>query len=217
MPDWKNSTGVKPDFEFRNCGVSGPLTMLHERSRAFPTGRPSSVTVTAMTATSGTLTVWSGPALTTGGSLWGVILRMLIVTWSVVVSVPSVAVSARTYVPTSMNLAVVDGELTLAKVTGAGPLTSDQVDDSVLPGGRPSSVAVPDSATYISAGTIFASAGGPNAVCSQRTTRASSVDSKSVPFQRTCHTSPVNSSVTRMSPTMSLNCDAEAPYSAPPK
>src|SRR5947209_2515132 len=55
----------------------------------------------------------------------------------------SVAVKRSTYPPDAEKLAVVFRALTLPNVTVPGPLTFDQVFVSVLPAGKPSSVAVP--------------------------------------------------------------------------
>ena len=59
------------------------------------------------------------------------------------VSSLSVAVSRSTYIPAAEKLAVMLSALTLPKVTVPGPLNFDHVTVSVLPAGRPSSVAVP--------------------------------------------------------------------------
>ena len=67
----------------------------------------------------------------------------MIVTSALVDKMPSVAVNRSTYVPASEKLAVVLSALTLPKVTVPGPLNFDHVTVSVLPTGRPSSVAVP--------------------------------------------------------------------------
>ena len=54
--------------------VPGPLTMLHETSSVLPRGSPSSVAVPLSTATFGSVTSWSGPALTTGGSFFRTVM-----------------------------------------------------------------------------------------------------------------------------------------------
>src|SRR5215471_839119 len=110
-----------------------------------------------------------------------------------------------------MNVAVVVGEWLSVKVTGAGPLTTDHVVDRVLPGGCPSSLAVPARATCVLDWTIGAIAAGPNAVCSRTLVCPICVLSNVTPFQLKCQIWPLNSSEIRMSPTMSLNCDADAP------
>jgi hypothetical protein len=67
----------------------------------------------------------------------------VIVTSSLVESVPSVAVRRRTYVPAIEKLAVVPSTLALPNVTVPGPLNLDHVVVRVLPAGNPSSLAVP--------------------------------------------------------------------------
>src|SRR5438876_628458 len=85
--------------------------------------------------------VWPRPASTTGAVFTGGLTT--IVTSAVEDSAVSLAVSRKTYVPTVENVAVVFSALAFAKVTGAGPLNSDQVVRRV-PFGKPSSVAVPE-------------------------------------------------------------------------
>ena len=55
----------------------------------------------------------------------------------------SLAVSRKSYVPGALKLAVVTVWFELRKVTVPGPLTEDHVVFSVLPEGRPSSLAAP--------------------------------------------------------------------------
>ena len=66
-----------------------------------------------------------------------------IVTSSLEDEAPSLPVNRSPYVPAAEKLAVVLGALTLPNVTVPGPLNFDHVTVSVLPAGRPSSVAVP--------------------------------------------------------------------------
>src|SRR5947199_4720167 len=65
------------------------------------------------------------------------------VTSVVAASAPSVAVKRSTWIPAVENIAVVVSALGFPNVTGPDPLTWLQVTVSVLPSGRPSSVAVP--------------------------------------------------------------------------
>ena len=67
----------------------------------------------------------------------------VIVTSAELESSLSLAVSRITYIPAAEKLAVVLNALTLPNVTVPGPLNFDHVTVSVLPTGRPSSVAVP--------------------------------------------------------------------------
>ena len=62
---------------------------------------------------------------------------------SLTVKRESSAVRRSTYVPSTLNCAVVTGEAAFAKVTVPGPETLVHVVTSVLPNGKPSSVAVP--------------------------------------------------------------------------
>ena len=56
----------------------------------------------------------------------------------------SLAMRRKVYVPAAEKLAVVWGTAALPKLTVPGPLTLVQVTDRVLPGGNPSSMAVPE-------------------------------------------------------------------------
>ena len=67
------------------------------------------------------------------------------VTSSLAVSSPSLAVKRSTYVPATLNWAVVAADCASANVTVPGPLTWLHVTVSVPGGGRPSSVTVPPS------------------------------------------------------------------------
>ena len=69
----------------------------------------------------------------------------VIVTSSVLESVPSLPVRRRTYVPATEKLADVLSALALPNVTVPGPENLVQVVVSEPPGGRPSSPAVPES------------------------------------------------------------------------
>ena len=80
-----------------------------------------------------------GPASTTGGA--GVVTT--IVTSLLANKRPSLAVSRSTYVPAAEKLAVVLSALTFPKITVPGPLNIDHITVSLLPAGRPPSVAVP--------------------------------------------------------------------------
>src|SRR5690349_3467974 len=110
-----------------------------------------------------------------------------------------------------MNVAVVESAWLLANVTGPGPLTTDQVVDNVLPVGCPSSLAVPDSVTWTFDCVSSAIGAGPNAACSHWWTVPMTLLSNVAPFQVMCQSCPPTSSAIRRSPTMSLNCDADAP------
>src|SRR6185503_20696207 len=96
---------------------------------------PASVTVFA-----GQIIVWSGPALTTGGSLKG---RTITRICALAVNWESETERRRRYVPLSLNVAVVFGEAALAKVTVPGPAILFHVNANTLPAGSPSSVALP--------------------------------------------------------------------------
>jgi hypothetical protein len=65
------------------------------------------------------------------------------VTSSFALRAESLALSRKTYVPAAPNDAVVEVALALANVTVPGPLILLQVEVSVEPCGKPSSVAVP--------------------------------------------------------------------------
>src|SRR5688572_22715723 len=67
------------------------------------------------------------------------------VTVSLAESAESLAVRRRRYVPAAENVAVDVTAFVGAKVTVPGPLSFDHATVSVLPVGRPSSVAVPAS------------------------------------------------------------------------
>src|SRR6476469_3858436 len=67
----------------------------------------------------GSTIVWSSPAFTRGGSF---ARRTVTVSESETVNIPSVPVSVRTYVPATVNVAVVNTEAGSANPTDAGPL-----------------------------------------------------------------------------------------------
>ena len=67
----------------------------------------------------------------------------VIVTSDVPVSAPSLAVNWNTYVPGAEKSASVMAAAEFTKVTAAGPLTWLHDVESLLPRGRPSSVALP--------------------------------------------------------------------------
>ncbi len=109
-----------------------------------PVGNPSSVAVPVSDAQAGTVMSWSGPALTNGAWLnW----LKLMVTSSLVENSESAAVNRRTYVPGAPKVTEVAGECESANVTLPGAVTMDHVAVSVLPFGKPSSVAVPCKST----------------------------------------------------------------------
>src|SRR5437867_2844912 len=86
---------------------------------------------------------FAGPASTTGGFALPPAELTVIVTSSREDKAPSLAVKRSTLVPAAEKLAVIVSALTLPNVTFPGPLTFDQVVVSVLPAGKPSSLAVP--------------------------------------------------------------------------
>src|SRR6267142_519747 len=86
---------------------------------------------------------FAGPASTTGGFPPVSAGLTTIVTSLLEDKAPSLAVNRSTYVPAADKLAVVLCAFALPNVTVPGPLTLDQVVVSMLPAGRPSSVAVP--------------------------------------------------------------------------
>src|SRR5206468_12804284 len=75
------------------------------------------------------------------------------VTSVVAASARSVAVKRSTWIPAVENIAVVVSALGFPNVTGPDPLTWLQVTVSVLPSGRPSSVAVPE--RFAAAGRVI--------------------------------------------------------------
>src|SRR4051794_17682896 len=105
-------------------------------------------------------------------------------TSSLAFSVPSVAVSRRTYVPTAVRVTEVAGAAGSPKVAVPGPLTTVQLADRAPPCGRPSSTTLPTSAADVAglvtmrsgpadtAGGRFAPSGGDTV-----TTTSSDADS----------------------------------------
>jgi hypothetical protein len=73
-----------------------------------------------------------------------------IVTGIALVYCESLALNCKTYVPTTLKIAVLAAELALLNVTVPGPLSIDHCTVKV-PFGKPSSVAVPVSATGVPA------------------------------------------------------------------
>src|SRR5215213_4867234 len=120
----------------RFCGLKpawpGPLTTLHNTESVLPAGTPSSVAVPLRIAVPGNVITRSGPAFTTGALLFG--LTVIVTSAKRVISL-SKAVRRNTYVPATVNVAVVCAWFALPKVTRPGPLTLDHVTVSVLPAG----------------------------------------------------------------------------------
>src|SRR2546428_4337168 len=87
--------------------------------------------------------IFAGPASMTGAFPPPPAALATMVTSSEADKAVPVAVNRRTYVPAAEKLAVVACALTSPKVTLPGPLILDQVRDSLLPAGKPSSEAVP--------------------------------------------------------------------------
>src|SRR5262245_37140640 len=97
----------------------------------------------ALSEAPGSRMVRAGPASTSGGSF---AFRTTTVRLSEAENIPSLALRLRTYVPASVNVAVVATDAGSANTTGAGPL-DDHTVESAGGAGRPSSLAVPESET----------------------------------------------------------------------
>src|SRR5215204_1619224 len=67
VPSIPNCAVVTAEAAFANVTVPGPETLVHVVVSVLPKGQPSSVAVPFKVAAAGRRTVWSGPALTTGG------------------------------------------------------------------------------------------------------------------------------------------------------
>src|SRR5215472_3453171 len=107
-----------------------------------PGGGTESTTLPAIVADPGKTIVWFGPALTAnpcdpGGA------RTVIFAEPVLVYCPSLALNWTRYIPGALKVACVTGLFGLLKRTFPGPANLLQDMASVLPGGKPSSVAVP--------------------------------------------------------------------------
>ena len=88
------------ELTFTKTTVPGPLTLDQLKEIVLPVGRPSSVTVPDNAGPAGRVTVWSGPALTTGALFASLFAEVGVVESltttimsSEVVAFPSVAVS----------------------------------------------------------------------------------------------------------------------------
>src|SRR5438552_13519015 len=135
-----NCAVVLAIFALTNVTVPGPLTFVQSTDRVLPGGTPSSVAEPfKVTLFVGREIVWSGPALTDGGWLDTTVT----VISSEVLNSESLAVNRSTYVPSTLNVAVVCAWLALAKITAPGPLICCQFAVIVLPRGKPSSLITP--------------------------------------------------------------------------
>src|SRR5262245_56987748 len=140
MPASENAAAVVAAFALENVTVPGPLSFDHVIESVLPAGSPSSVTKPSSVAVLGSATTRSAPAETIGAWFSG---ETDTITSSLEVKALSLALSRRMYTPALLNVAVVAAAFALENVTVPGPLTFDHVIESVLPAGRPSSVAVP--------------------------------------------------------------------------
>src|SRR5262249_54360454 len=104
--------------------VPGPLTLLQATVRWLPAGNPSSVAVPFNVAVFGSVMVRSGPALTTGAWFCGITVTVASAigrgSWRH-------RLKLTTYVPATLNEAVVIAAFGLLNVTVPGPLTLLQV------------------------------------------------------------------------------------------
>ena len=142
-PFVENPAVVTSEVALPNVTVPAPLTLLHATVNLLD-GNPSSVAVPDRFATDGNVTVWFGPALTTGAWLTGGAALTVIVTALVRARAVSFAISRSTYDPFVEKLARVFAVAAFVNVTVPGPLTLLHASVSV-PEGNPSSVAEPES------------------------------------------------------------------------
>ena len=130
---------------FANVAVPGPLVRVHRLVTAAPVGKPSSVTVPASVAPAGNVIVWFAPVVTIGATLVGSAGFTVTVVSANAVSAVSLAVKRKTYVPATLNVAIVAGLAAFTKVTVPGPLVRVHRLVTAAPVGKPSSVTVPAS------------------------------------------------------------------------
>src|SRR5262245_50679497 len=130
VPAIENEAVVVSALAVPKLTVPGPLPLL-QATVNIPggLGSPSSLTVPESAADAGSVMVWLGPASTIGA--WLGRGSTVICTESTPVSAPSNAESRMTYVPATVNVAVVESAFAFWKLTVPGPLPLLQVSVTV--------------------------------------------------------------------------------------